>query len=52
MSHKMFQHRTRVLKSHHMDLIGSMQDESVGEKRYNFVYDNDYYRFLVYSWKV
>lgn len=40
MSHKKFQHLTRVPKLLHMDLIGPMQDESLGGKRYIFEYDD------------
>lgn len=44
MSHKMFQHLTRVLESLHMSIIGLMQDDSYGGQRYIFYYDDNYSR--------
>ena len=49
MSHMMMQHpsTTRVLELLHMDLMGPMQVENLGGKRYVFVSVDDYSRF---SW--
>ena len=46
--HKVMQHpsTTRVLELLHMDLMGPMQVESLGGKRYVFVCVDDYSRFL------
>lgn len=48
-SHNKVQHLTitRVLELLHMDLMGTMHVGSLGEKRYVFVYDNNYSR---YTW--
>ena len=47
MSHKMMQHPStkRFLELLHMDLLGQMQMESLGGKRYVFVCVDDYSRF-------
>ena len=49
MAHKLVQHTTtlRVLELLHMDLMGPMQVESMGGKRYVFVCVDDFSRF---SW--
>ena len=49
MSHKMMKHPStiRVLELLHLDLLGPMQVESLGEKRYSFFCGDDYSRF---SW--
>ena len=47
MSHKKLQHltTTKVLELLHMDLMGPMQVESLGGKRYAFVCVDDFSRF-------
>ncbi|WJX40607.1 hypothetical protein P8452_28061 [Trifolium repens] len=47
MSHPMLQHQvtSRVLELLHMDLMGPMQVESIGGKRYAFVVVDDFSRF-------
>ena len=47
MSHKKLQHLTTtiVLELLHVDLMGPMQVESLGGKRYAFVCVDDYSRF-------
>ena len=45
--HKKVQHltTTKVLELLHMDLMGPMQVESMGGKRYAFVFVDDFFRF-------
>lgn len=47
MSHKKLQHLTtsKILELLHMDLMGHMQVESLGVKRYDYVVDDDFSRF-------
>ena len=47
MSHKKIQHlvTSRVLGLLHMDLMGPIQVESLGGKRYSYVFVDDYSRF-------
>ena len=47
MSHKMLEHQgtTKALELLHMDLMGPMQVESIGGKRYVFVLVDDFTRF-------
>lgn len=47
MSHKKFQHFTTtcVLELIHMDLMGPMQVESLGGKKYVFICIDDYSRY-------
>ena len=49
MSHPMLQHQTtsKVLELLHMDLLGSMQIESLGGKRFVYVVIDD---FFGYTW--
>ena len=51
MSHKMVQHPStiRVLELPHVDLMGPIQVESIGGKRYVFVCADDYSRFSLVS---
>lgn len=42
MSRKTFQHLTHVSELIHMDVMGPMKNESLGEKGYLFVYEDDY----------
>ena len=46
-SHKVLQHitTTRVLELLYMDLVGPMQVESIGGKKYMYVCVDDYSRF-------